>query len=60
MYVEGAAEEHRLAGIHPLTYVQESLSHRRSGGPPTAATSRIRSQSQWNKRPNPGQIELTT
>lgn len=35
MYQEGAAEEHGFAAIHPLTYVQEFLSRRRTGGPQT-------------------------
>lgn len=33
MYMEDGAEEHGLAGIRPLTYVQEFLSRRRTGAP---------------------------
>ena len=35
LYQESAAEAHGFAGIHPLTYLQEFLSRRRTGGPQT-------------------------
>ena len=35
LYQEGAAEAHGFSEIHPLTYLQEFLSRRRTGGPQT-------------------------